>query len=487
MRNRIYGLEVEFGCMPTDTDPFLSPDFVSAKTKECVFYREGLGIVDIHYRGRDEPPGNGGFLFNGGRFYIDMGHVEYATPECRGLFDLVASDRAGEVIVQRALDQLGLASEGGFFKNNIDHYTGATFGCHENYLVRRDVPFSQVLLPAILPFFVSRQIYAGAGRVGCHTDIFEYGGVEEGEVTYQISQRADHIVTEIYQWIQFSRAIINTRDEPLADWGLYRRLHLLVGDSNMSEYATALKVGTTALMLELLEERIIPEVKLLDPVQAIRDISRDLDYKWVVQLEDGSFTTALEIQRQYLQLAEQYLRGKDEEGDWVLDEWRFVLDGLTHDPMSLMDRLDWVTKKWLLEAFIADEGLEWNDPWLQSLDLEYHNMNPEKGLYFDLRDRGLLRRLVDDEQVNSAIVNPPQDTRAKARSEVMRSLTEQKVRYVIDWDSIYVEDEKYLNLDDPFLTYEGEAKAFIEEVERPDDVGIFGAEKEPKDGPEKSS
>ncbi|HCV25729.1 MAG TPA: hypothetical protein DGN59_19910, partial [Candidatus Latescibacteria bacterium] len=356
MRNRIYGLEVEFGCMPPDTDPFLSPDFVSAKTKECVFYREGLGIVDIHYRGRDEPPGNGGFLFNGGRFYIDMGHVEYATPECRGLFDLVASDRAGEVIVQRALDQLGLASEGGFFKNNIDHYTGATFGCHENYLVRRDVPFSQVLLPAILPFFVSRQIYAGAGRVGCHTDIFEYGGVEEGEVTYQISQRADHIVTEIYQWIQFSRAIINTRDEPLADWGLYRRLHLLVGDSNMSEYATALKVGTTALMLELLEERIIPEVKLLDPVQAIRDISRDLDYKWVVQLEDGSFTTALEIQRQYLQLAEQYLRGKDEEGDWVLDEWRFVLDGLTHDPMSLMDRLDWVTKKWLIEAFIADEG-----------------------------------------------------------------------------------------------------------------------------------
>ena len=470
MRNRLYGLEIEYGCMPPDSDPFLSPDYISVKTKDCVFYREGLGIVDIHYRGRDEPPGNGGFLFNGGRVYIDMGHVEYATPECRGLFDLVASDRAGEVIMQRALDQLGLAEEAGFFKNNIDHYTGATFGCHENYLVRRDVPFSQVLLPAILPFFVSRQIYAGAGRVGCHTDIFEYGSGEEGEVPYQISQRADHIVTEIYQWIQFSRAIINTRDEPLADWGLYRRLHLLVGDSNMSEYATALKVGTTALMLELLEERIVPEVKMLDPVQAIRDISRDMTFRWEVQLEDGRYTTALEVQRRYLQLAETYLRGKDPEGDWVLDEWRFVLDALACDPMALMDRIDWVTKKWLLETFMEAEGKDWDDPWIQSLDLEYHNLNPARGLYHDLRQRGVLLAVVDDEQVNQAIVKPPADTRARARSKVMRALSGHKARYVIDWDSIYVEDEKYLNLDDPFLSYEAETDAFIKECGRAPDV-----------------
>ncbi|MFC1525757.1 proteasome accessory factor PafA2 family protein [Candidatus Latescibacterota bacterium] len=463
MQNRIYGLETEYGCMPPDSDPFLSPDFVSVKTKDWLFYREGLGIVDIHYRGRDEPPGNGGFLFNGGRLYMDMGHVEYATPECRGLFDLVASDRAGEVMVQRALEQLGMAETASFFKNNIDHYTGATFGCHENYLVRRDVPFNQVLLPAILPFFVTRQIYAGAGRVGCHTDIFEYGEEDEGEVTYQISQRADHIVTEIYQWIQFSRAIINTRDEPLADWGLYRRLHLLVGDSNMSEYATALKVGTTALMLDLLEDRVTPEVALLDPVQAIRDISRDLSCAWEVQLDDGRYTTALEIQYEYLGLGERYLRGRDPEGDWILDEWRFVLDGLQYEPMSLIDRVDWLAKKWLLEAFIKEEGLEWNDPWIQSLDLEYHNLNPEKGLYFDLRRRGLMKGLVEDEQVNQAIVNPPHDTRARARSEVMRALTGHKARYVIDWDSIYVEDEKYLNLDDPFLTYDRESESFIDE------------------------
>ena len=467
MRNRIYGLEIEFGCMPPDSDPFLSPDFISVKTKDCVFYREGLGIVDIHYRGRDEPPGNGGFLFNGGRMYIDMGHVEYATPECRGLFDLVAADRAGELMVQRALDQLGLADDASFFKNNIDHYTGATFGCHENYLVRRDVPFAQVLLPAILPFFVSRQIYAGSGRVGCHTDIFEYGGGgEDREVPYQISQRADHIVTEIYQWIQFSRAIINTRDEPLADWGLYRRLHLLVGDSNMSEYATALKVGTTALMLELLEERIVPDVKLLDPVQAIREISRDLEYRWEVQLEDGRYTTASEIQYQYLELAERYLRGLDSEADWVLDEWRLVLDALVHDPMALVDRVDWVTKKWLLESFMEAEQLDWQDTWVQSLDLEYHNLNPGRGLYFDLREQGIVRKVVSDEMVNRAIVTPPQDTRARARSAVMRELTDHKARYVIDWDSIYVEDEMYLNLDDPFRTYDFEASEFIAECRK---------------------
>ena len=466
MEGRIYGIETEYGCLPPASDPFLSPDFVSIKAKDCVFYREGLGIVDMHYRGRDEPPGNGGFLFNGGRLYIDMGHVEYATPECTGLFDLVAADRAGERLVQRALDQLGLADSAAFFKNNIDHYTGATFGCHENYLVRREVPFSQVLLPTMLPFFVTRQIFAGAGRVGCHTDIFEYGSAEDEGVGFQLSQRADHIVTEIYQWIQFSRAIINTRDEPLADWGLYRRLHLLVGDSNMMEYATALKVGTTALVLQLLEEQervICDDIKLLDPVQAIRDISRDMTYRWEVQLEDGRYTTATEIQRTYLNLAERYLRGRDEESDWVLDEWRFVIDALEHDPGCLVDRVDWVAKKWLLEYFMREEGLDWQDTWIQSLDLEYHNLNAARSLYFDLYERGMVKRVVSDEQINQAITHPPVDTRASARSRVMRALTDQKTRYQIDWDSICVGDDKFLSLDDPFLTYGREAEVFIRE------------------------
>ncbi len=466
MEGRIYGLETEYGCLPPASDPFLSPDFVSIKVKDWVFYREDLGLIDMHYRGRDEPPGNGGFLFNGGRMYIDMGHLEYATPECTGLFDLVATDRAGDRLVQRALDQLGLADSAAFFKNNIDHYTGATFGCHENYLVRREVPFSQVLLPTMLPFFVTRQIFAGAGRVGCHTDIFEYGNAEDESVGFQLSQRADHIVTEIYQWIQFSRAIINTRDEPLADWGLYRRLHLLVGDSNMMEYATALKVGTTALLLQLLEEQergVCDDIKLLDPVQAIREISRDMTYRWEVQLEDGRYTTATEIQRAYLDLADRHLRGRDEEGDWVLDEWRFVIDALEHDPQCLVDRVDWVAKKWLLEYFMREEGLDWQDTWIQSLDLEYHNLNTARSLYFDLYERGMVKRVVSDEQINQAITHPPVDTRASVRSRVMRALTDQKTRYQIDWDSICVGDDKFLNLDDPFLTYDREATEFIRE------------------------
>jgi len=465
MLNRIFGMEIEFGCLPPDSEPSMSPDLVANKVKDWILYREGLGIVDIHYRGRDEPPGNGGFLFSGGRVYMDLGHLEYATPECRGLFDLVAADRAGEIILQRALEGLGLGEQAAFFKNNIDHYTGATFGCHENYLVRRDVPFSQVLLPAILPFFVSRQIYAGAGRVGCHTDIFEYGEAA-AEVPYQISQRADHIITEIYQWIQFSRAIINTRDEPLADGALYRRLHLLLGDSNMSEYATALKVGTTSLVLELVEERIAPQIGLLDPVKAIWDISRDPSYAWEVELEDGRSTTALDIQYEYLELANQYLRGRDEEGDWVLNEWRFVLNALAHEPMSLIDRVDWVAKKWLLETFAEAEGLEWSDPWIESLDLEYHNLNPDRGLYAELRRRGAVKLVVDDDMVHRAMVHPPQDTRARARSEVMRALTAYKTRYVIDWDSVYLEDERFFSIDDPFLTYETEARDFIDECSR---------------------
>lgn len=467
MRNRIFGLEIEYGCMPPEGDPFLSPDLISVRAKDRVFGREGLGFVDTHYRGRDEPPGNGGFLFNGGRLYIDMGHIEFATPECRGLFDLVAADRAGELIVQRALSQLGLAETASFFKNNIDHYTGATFGCHENYLVRREVPFSQRLLPALLPFFVTRQIFAGAGRVGCHNDVFEYGSPEAQRIDFQLSQRADHIVTEIYQWIQFSRAIINTRDEPLADWGLYRRLHLLVGDSNMSEYVTALKVGTTAALIELLEQGIWTDIRLLDPVQAIRDISRDPHYQWEVQLEDGRHTTAVDLQLAYLELAERHLRGQEPETDWVLREWRFVLEALSCDPMSLIDRLDWVAKKWLLQSFIEAEGLDWQDPWVQSLDLEYHNLNPAKGLYLDLRHRGMAEKVVDEERVNLAMVTPPQDTRARARSSVMRSLTNHKARYVIEWDSIYVEDEKYLNLDDPFQTYDIEVQEFVQEFQRP--------------------
>ncbi len=472
MENRIFGLETEYGCMAPEHEGFVSPDAISVKVKDHIFYSDRIGILDIHYRGRDEPPGNGGFLFNSGRVYIDMGHIEYTTPECKGLFDLVAFDRAGDRILQNALKALGLEKEASFLKNNIDHFTGATFGCHENYLIRRTVPFSTVVIPALLPFLVTRQIYSGAGRVGSYDDSFYYYGREdrdevyrEDPVAFQISQRADHIVTEIYQWIQFSRAIINTRDEPLADHNRYRRLHLLMGDSNMSEYATALKVGTTAMVLNLLEQKIFPQdVGLGDPVWAMKVISRDPTFCWILERKNGRTISAIDIQRRYLELAERHLSGMDEESDWVLREWVRTLDDLERDPMSMGDRLDWVAKKWMLDLFVASEGVDWNDPWLQSLDLEFHNIDSNRGFYYDLERKGMVGRVLTEEQIDRAGYEPPQDTRACARSRVVKALAESRVRYIVDWDSVYLENEHHLSFRDPFETYEEETTEFVEEI-----------------------
>jgi proteasome accessory factor A len=401
-----------------------------------------------------------------------MGHIEYATPECRGLFDLIASDRAGDQLLQGALSALGLEKEASFLKNNIDHYTGATFGCHENYLVRRNVPFSTVVIPVLLPFLVTRQVYSGAGRVGSYDDSFYYFGQEEQDeeyredpVDFQISQRADHIVTEIYQWIQFSRAIINTRDEPLADHRKYRRLHLLAGDSNMSEYANALKVGTTSLVLSLLEQKTYPrDVMMGDPVWALKEISRDPTFSWIVERTNGRTISAIDIQRCYLDLAERHLKGRDEESDWVLREWCRTLDDLERDPMCLVDRLDWVAKKWLLEAFVESEGIGWDDPWLQSLDLEYHNLNPNRGLFYDLERKGVMRRVLTEDQVDRAGREPPADTRALARGAVIKALSQGHVRYIVDWDSVYLENEHHLSFRDPFGTYDDETDAFTEAI-----------------------
>ena len=196
---------------------------------------------------------------------------------------------------------------------------------------------------------------------------------------------------------------------------------------------------------------ICDDIKLLDPVQAIRDISRDMTYHWEVQLEDGRYNHGDgRYSARISTWPSAICRGRDEEGDWVLDEWRFVIDALEHDPGCLVDRVDWVAKKWLLEYFMREEGLDWQDTWIQSLDLEYHNLNAARSLYFDLYERGMVKRVVSDEQINQAITHPPVDTRANARSRVMRALTDQKTRYQIDWDSICVGDDKFLSLDDPF-------------------------------------
>ncbi len=358
-------------------------------------------------------------LANGARLYNDHGHPEYSTPECLSLKDLVAHDKAGERIVwactQKHAKQTG--NKITLYKNNTDFH-GMSYGCHENYLMRRDVPFERVLA-GLLPFLVTRIIFTGAGKVG-----IEDGSGEQ--IDYQLSQRADFFTELASVDTLHKRPLINTRDEPHADPQRYRRLHIIAGDANMSEYAIALKLGTTALVLGVLEAGYGPPVTLKDPIAAIKKISRDASWRWLVETEEFGAISAIEIQRAYLAAAEEQLAGWQvdkfaserqslEEMRWVLREWEAVLNDLEADPRRLIDRLDWVAKRRLLESFIEAEGLSWRDDALKSLDLEYHNIDPERGLFYGLQQEGAIRRFVGDEQIGVAMQRPPQDTRAFIR------------------------------------------------------------------------
>jgi proteasome accessory factor A len=462
--NRVAGIETEYGCLVSEEAGSGTLDSWPVRIKNQLFRKMRVGAIDLHYRDYEEPPGNGGFLLNGGRLYVDMGHLEYASPECRSLRDIVAYDLAGDILVQRAI--AGLRAEGrvAFIKNNIDHQTGATFGCHENYLMRREVQFTPEALGMLLSFLATRQIYTGSGRVGQTSPLsFEYDAPSAPSVDFQLSQRADHIVNDIYQWVQFNRAIINARDEPLADHRRYRRLHLLIGDSNMSPFATALKIGTTSLILNMLEQEIhLPGIILRDAVAATREISREGTGGGVVKLENGRSRSALDIQYEFLALAQHHYARSDAETDWILDSWQFTLDALGSKPELLIGGVDWISKRWLLEIFRESEKLSWQDPWLQSLDLEYHNINPDKGLFFTLNPA---RRIADwnaSVQLPEALSCPPEDTRAFGRGQAVAHFLEQpKLTYLINWDSLSLEGESPLQMADPFETYEAKVASFL--------------------------
>ena len=460
--NRVAGIETEYGCLVSGERVGADADSWPARVKNHVFKKARAGVFDLHYRDYEEPPGNGGFLLNGGRLYMDMGHLEYSSPECRSLEDIVAYDIAGDRLVQLSLEQMGACGEVAFVKNNIDHHTGATFGCHENYLMKRDVQFHPRVLDTLLSFLATRQIFTGAGRVG------QAGPLGSGSeysscpvpVDFQISQRADHIVNDIHQWVQFNRAIINARDEPLADYRKYRRLHLLVGDSNISPFATALKVGTTVCVLTLVEEGQLPDdVILANAVAATRQISHEGTGRGVVLLEDGRTRDALDIQDEFLAHAMRHLRGRDEETDWILESWRFTLDALRTRPELLIGGVDWVSKKYLLETFREAEGLGWDDPWLQSLDLEYHNLDPAKSLFHALTPAKTIGEWNDRVRRPEAMLVPPQDTRAHGRGRAVKLFQTGQIPYVINWDSIAIDNVAPLAMPDPFHTY-------VDEVER---------------------
>ncbi len=462
--NRVVGLETEYGCLISEDQLQSQADAWPVKVKNHLFRKCHIGAIDLHYRDYEEPPGNGGFLLNGGRLYLDMGHLEYSSPECLALRDLVSYDIAGDLLLCQAIRELGVADEISFLKNNIDHHTGATFGCHENYLMRREAQFTPEILGSLLAFLATRQIYAGAGRVGQANPLafdFEVPN-RHGQVPFQMSQRADHIVNDIYQWVQFNRAIINARDEPLADYRRYRRLHLLIGDSNMSPFATALKVGTTVCILTLLEEDLLPRnIALRDAVLATREISRDPDGNWLVEMDDGSHQDALDIQYQFLECATRHLSGQDDETDWILESWGFTLDAIRRKPELLLGGVDWISKKYLLTTFMEDQKLSWQDPWLQSLDLEYHNINPERGLFFALKPAKAIGEFNATVRRNDAKLHPPANTRAVGRSRAVSHFQRKNLQYIINWDSIALESQDYLPMPDPFHVYSDEVEFFL--------------------------
>jgi len=369
-------------------------------------------------------------LTNGARFYNDHAHPEYSTPECSTLAELVAQDRAGECILHECALRRSASLGGGrsvrLYKNNTD-FDGHSYGCHDNYLVRRDVRWERIVA-GMLPFLVTRQIYAGAGKLGIETE----GRLQQAGV-YQISQRSDFFQVLTSVDTMNRRPIVNTRDEAHADPRKWRRFHVIIGDANMSEFTTALKIGTTSLVLELVENGVAPAIELAQPVEATKAISRDPTFDCIIELQDGRKISAVDLQRLYLEAARTHLSGDGETG-WILREWENVLNDLEVDPERCVDRVDWVAKRHLLNTFRECENLAWADPWLQSLDLEYHNVDPDAGLYHALARDGGMRRFVTDEAVADAIKNPPTTTRAFFRGQVISRFSAQIA--TLQWDAV---------------------------------------------------
>jgi proteasome accessory factor A len=358
-------------------------------------------------------------LTNGARLYVDHAHPEYSTPEVTTPLDAVLWDKAGERIMARAA-QLASAMPGGMplqvYKNNTDN-KGASYGTHENYLLSRQTRFADIMT-VLTPFFVSRQVITGSGRVGM--------GQDGSRLGFQLTQRADFFEVEVGLETTIKRPIINTRDEPHADPELYRRLHVIVGDANLSETATYLKMGTTALILSALEAGVVePGLMPVHPVAALHGVSHDPSLAYRIELRDGRRLTAVQLQWEFLEQADKHVSHElginaDEQTKDVLQQWGEVLTALENDPQSLADRLDWVAKKSLLDGYRRRDSLQWGSSRLELVDLQYSDVNPAKGLAMRLQERGRLRRLTTDDQVAAAMLNAPEDTRAWFRGECIR-------------------------------------------------------------------
>tara|TARA_B100000085_G_C18544423_1_gene513311 strand:- start:773 stop:2131 length:1359 start_codon:yes stop_codon:yes gene_type:complete len=427
VQRRIFGIENEYGVTCTlRGQRRLSPDEVARYLfRRVVSWGRSSNV----------------FLANGARLYLDVGsHPEYATPECDSVRELVVHDKAGERILEQLLTSAeqrlgdeGVHGDVYLFKNNTDS-AGNSYGCHENYCTSRRDDFSSYT-EVLIPFLVSRQIYAGAGKV-----LQTARGAR-----YCVSQRAEHIWEGVSSATTRSRPIINTRDEPHADAERYRRLHVIVGDSNMSEYTTFLKVGACSLMLRMLEEPqvVLRDMTLENPIRAIREISHDMTCTRRVRLANGREVSALDIQSEYLNRALRFAEHHDltDEEQLALDMWEYTLSHLEDDPLKLDRELDWVIKYKLIEAYRERHDLTLSDARVALVDLQYHDVNRERGVFYRMQRKGMVDRIVTDEEISHAVEHPPQTTRARLRGEFIKRAKERKRDYTVDWVHLKLNDQ----------------------------------------------
>ena len=449
MERRIFGLENEYGVTCTlRGQRRLSPDEVARYLfRRVVSWGRSSNV----------------FLANGARLYLDVGsHPEYATPECDSIYDLVVHDKAGERILEQLLAsaEQRLREEGirgviYLFKNNTDS-AGNSYGCHENYLTSRRDDFG-TYAEVLIPFLVSRQIYAGAGKVL---------QTARGAM-FCVSQRAEHIWEGISSATTRSRPIINTRDEPHADAERYRRLHVIVGDSNMSEYATFLKVGACSILLRMLEEPnvVLRDMTLENPIRAIREISHDITCRRRVRLANGREASALDIQGEYLNRALKYAERRELSPleTTALEMWEHCLTTIENDPLKLDREVDWVIKHNLIERYRERDDLPLSHPRVALLDLQYHDVNRERSIFYKMQSRGLVERMCDDADIDEAIDVPPQTTRARLRGEFIRRAKERKRDYTVDWVHLKLNDQAQRTVlcKDPFKSRDERVEKLI--------------------------